>query len=82
MRGMGAHVKNTVMRRKNFLPQMSDRAPIRGAERKESRPKSKNIYLPVTGRKLMVAGHAVLFSILIFPIIKTTDKVRPNLYLF
>ena len=38
MSGMGAHVKKTVINRKNFLPQMSDKAPIRGAERKESRP--------------------------------------------
>ena len=38
MSGMGAHVKKTVINRKNFLPQMSDRAPISGAERKESRP--------------------------------------------
>ena len=38
IRGIGAQVKNTVMRRKNFLPQISERAPIRGAERKESSP--------------------------------------------
>lgn len=38
MKGMGAQVKNTVMRRKDFLPQMSDRAPIRGADRNDRKP--------------------------------------------
>lgn len=38
MSGMGAHVKNTVMSRKNFLPQTSERAPISGAERNEKIP--------------------------------------------
>ena len=38
MRGMGAQVKKTVTRRKNLRPQMSERAPISGAERKERRP--------------------------------------------
>ena len=38
MKGMGAQVKNTVTRRKNLRPQMSERAPTRGAERKERKP--------------------------------------------
>lgn len=38
MKGMGAQVKKTVRRRKDFLPQMSDRAPIRGAERNDRKP--------------------------------------------
>lgn len=38
IRGIGAHVKKTVRRRKDFLPQTSERAPISGALRKESRP--------------------------------------------
>lgn len=38
IRGIGAHVKKTVRRRKDFLPQTSERAPINGALRKESRP--------------------------------------------
>lgn len=38
MKGMGAQVKKTVMRRKDFLPQMSDSAPIRGADRNDRRP--------------------------------------------
>lgn len=38
MKGMGAQVKKTVMRRKDFLPQMSDRAPIRGADRNDRKP--------------------------------------------
>ena len=36
--GMGAHVKKTERRRKDFRPQASERAPIRGAERKERIP--------------------------------------------
>lgn len=36
--GIGAHVKNTVISRKNFLPQTSDRAPISGALRNERMP--------------------------------------------
>lgn len=35
---MGAHVKKTERRRKDFRPQASERAPIRGAERKERIP--------------------------------------------
>lgn len=35
---MGTHVKNTVMRRKNFRPQTSDKAPISGALRKDRMP--------------------------------------------
>lgn len=38
IRGMGAQVKNTVKRRNDFLPQTSERAPMRGALRKDSRP--------------------------------------------
>lgn len=37
-RGIGAQVKKTVMSRKNFLPQTSDRAPISGALRKDNKP--------------------------------------------
>ena len=35
---MGAHVKNTERRRKDLRPQASERAPMRGAERKERIP--------------------------------------------
>lgn len=38
MKGMGAQVKKTVMSRNDFLPQMSDSAPIRGADRKDRKP--------------------------------------------
>lgn len=38
MSGIGAHVKKTVMRRKNFLPHTSDSAPISGADKKEKIP--------------------------------------------
>lgn len=38
IRGMGKQVKKTVPRRKGFLPHTSDRAPMSGALRKESRP--------------------------------------------
>lgn len=36
--GIGTHVKNTVIRRKNFLPHTSDNAPISGALRKDRMP--------------------------------------------
>ena len=36
--GMGAHVKKTARMRKDFLPQASERAPMRGADRKERIP--------------------------------------------
>lgn len=36
--GIGIHVKNTVISRKNFLPQTSDNAPISGALRKLNIP--------------------------------------------
>lgn len=36
--GIGKQVKKTVPRRKGFLPHTSDRAPMSGALRKESRP--------------------------------------------
>lgn len=36
--GMGTQVKKTVMRRKNFRPHTSDKAPISGALRKERMP--------------------------------------------
>lgn len=42
MKGMGAQVKKTVMRRKDFLPQMSERAPIRGADRNDRKPCKEN----------------------------------------
>ena len=38
MSGIGAHVKKTVSRRKDFRPHTSDSAPIRGALRNDSRP--------------------------------------------
>jgi hypothetical protein len=38
MRGMGAQVKKTVIRRKNLRPHTSDSAPISGALRKDSSP--------------------------------------------
>ena len=36
--GIGAHVKKTARIRKDFLPQASESAPIRGAERNDSIP--------------------------------------------
>lgn len=38
IRGIGKQVKKTVPSRKGFLPHTSDRAPMSGALRKESRP--------------------------------------------
>lgn len=38
MKGMGAQVKKTVRRRKDFLPQISDSAPISGADRNDRKP--------------------------------------------
>lgn len=43
IKGIGAHVKNTVIRRKNFLPQTSDKAPINGALKKDNIP-----FMPIT----------------------------------
>ena len=37
-KGMGRQVKKAVMKRKIFLPQTSDSAPISGAERKLRNP--------------------------------------------
>jgi len=42
IRGMGAQVKNTVIRRKNLRPHTSDSAPINGALRNDNRP-CKNV---------------------------------------
>lgn len=36
--GIGTHVKKTVTRRKDFLPQTSDSAPISGALMKDKKP--------------------------------------------
>lgn len=36
--GMGAHVKKTVSSRKDLRPQTSDKAPMRGALRNDSKP--------------------------------------------
>lgn len=36
--GIGTQVKKTVRRRKDFLPQASERAPISGALRKDKKP--------------------------------------------
>jgi len=38
MKGMGTQVKKAVMRRNIFRPQISERAPMRGAERKLRKP--------------------------------------------
>jgi hypothetical protein len=38
IRGIGAQVKETVMRRKGFLPNVSDSAPTNGALRKDNKP--------------------------------------------
>ena len=39
--GMGIHVKKTVTRRKDLRPHTSERAPIKGALRKDKRPWKK-----------------------------------------
>lgn len=36
--GIGAHVKNTVNNKNDFLPQTSDNAPISGADKKDKVP--------------------------------------------
>lgn len=36
--GIGAQVKNTVSSKKDFLPHTSDRAPMSGALRNDSKP--------------------------------------------
>ena len=49
---MGIHVKKTVTRRKDLRPHTSDRAPIKGALRKDKRPwKKKDNNLLVLRRK-------------------------------
>lgn len=37
-KGIGIHVENTVNKRKNFRPHISDNAPINGALRNDKRP--------------------------------------------
>ena len=41
-RGIGAHVMKTARSRKDFLPHASDRAPNRGADRKDRVPCTYN----------------------------------------
>ena len=38
MKGIGRQVKKTVINKKNFLPHTSDRAPIKGALKNDSKP--------------------------------------------
>lgn len=38
IKGIGAHVKNTVSSKKDFRPQTSERAPISGALRNDNKP--------------------------------------------
>lgn len=54
MKGMGAQVKKTVMRRKDFLPQMSDSAPIRGADRNDRKPFAGTQQRTLVLRKMLV----------------------------
>ena len=42
-KGTGRHVNRAVIRRKIFLPKTSDKAPIRGADRK-----LRNPFTPIT----------------------------------
>lgn len=59
MKGMGAQVKKTVMSRNDFLPQMSDRAPIRGADRNDRKPwagREHSISGPSGHRKPWLSG--------------------------
>ena len=65
-RGMGAQVKKTVMNKKVFLPQMSDSAPIRGAERKERMPLIPLMRPDEKGSKANNSG------------VKTKSEVRPD----
>lgn len=61
MKGMGTQVKKAVRSRNSFLPYMSLRAPMRGAERKLRKPLTP-IMIPLKRRALL---PKLLFSILI-----------------
>ena len=52
MKGIGRQVKNVVTSRNSFLPQISDRAPMRGAERKLRNPLTPMI-IPLYRRALL-----------------------------
>lgn len=76
---MGAHVKNTVISRKNFLPQTSERAPINGALRKErmplmpiTRPFIKNVW---SGKVLL---RTLMTGIVSRPHEKYSKKITTN----
>lgn len=58
-RGIGKQVKKTVPRRKGFLPHTSDRAPMSGALRKESRPWRR--------RKEKPSQSSDAFTVLVIP---------------
>ena len=61
MKGIGTQVKNAVMRRNSFLPQISERAPMRGAERKLRKPLTP-MMMPLYKREF---SWNVVFKILI-----------------
>lgn len=76
MSGIGAHVKKTVISRKNFLPQTSDKAPISGADRNEKMP-----LIPITKPfiKNVWSGN-VLLSTLMMGIVKSPhEKYSKNI---
>ena len=70
MRGIGTQVKNTVMRRKNFLPQTSESAPISGALRNDRMP-----LMPITRPFIRnVWSGKVLFRTLITGIVSSPHE--------
>lgn len=76
MSGIGAHVKNTVMSKKNFLPHTSERAPIRGADKNEKIP-----LIPITKPFIKnVWSGKVLLSTLMIGIVKSPhEKYSKNI---
>lgn len=56
IKGMGAQVKNTVSRRKDFLPHTSESAPMRGALMNDSKPWGKHQQWPLVMVNYMLAS--------------------------
>jgi len=69
-------VKNTVMSRKNFLPQTSDNAPINGADRNEKIP-----LMPITKPfiKNVWSGNVLLSTLMMGIVNKPHEKYSKNI---
>lgn len=76
MSGIGAHVKNTVMRRKNFLPHTSERAPISGADKNEKMP-----LIPIINpfMRKVCSGNVLLRTFIIGIVRRPHEKYSKNI---